>query len=137
MSQENVELIARTFELTADEDWEALERLIAPDCQVLDFDLPDTSEPFHGPDGWFAWLAQWDSAWDSWTIDEVEVRDAGGDRVVAEFRVHATGRGSGLELDRHDAIVYALRDGQIVSLEYYNEGQKAEALADLKPEKPE
>ena len=38
----------------------------------------------------------------------------------------ATGRGSGLELNRQDALVYTIRDAKVVRLDYYN--SKAQAL---------
>jgi ketosteroid isomerase-like protein len=39
--------------------------------------------------------------------------------------MHATGRGSGVELERRDAIVYTFRAGKIVRLDYYNKREQA------------
>ena len=41
------------------------------------------------------------------------------------LRVKATGRGSGVALERQDAIVYAMRDGLVARMDYYNSKQQA------------
>ena len=41
------------------------------------------------------------------------------------LHVKATGRGSGLELERQDAMVFKLRDGMTVRIDYYNSKQQA------------
>ena len=43
----------------------------------------------------------------------------------AVLRVKATGRGSGVEIERQDAIVYVVRDQLIVGIDYYNSKQQA------------
>jgi len=45
----------------------------------------------------------------------------GDDQVLALFRMVARGRGSGIEIDRLDAIAYKLRDARNVRLEYFND----------------
>ena len=47
------------------------------------------------------------------------------DQVVVVLHVKATGRGSGLELERQDAMVFKLRDGMTVRIDYYNSKQQA------------
>jgi ketosteroid isomerase-like protein len=49
-----------------------------------------------------------------------------GDRVVAILRVHAKGRGSGVDIERLDGAVWTLREGKLIRLDYY--GSKAAAL---------
>jgi ketosteroid isomerase-like protein len=51
--------------------------------------------------------------------------DAGGDKVVLLHRLAARGRDD-ISLERHDGIVYTLRDGKIVRMDYY--GSRAGAL---------
>ena len=43
------------------------------------------------------------------------------DYVIALFRMIAKGAHSGLELERHDAIIYRIRGGKIVRIEYFND----------------
>ena len=47
-------------------------------------------------------------------------------RVVAFVRQRTIGQGSGAALEREDAMVFEVRDGKIVRLDYYND--RAEAL---------
>ena len=43
----------------------------------------------------------------------------------------AKGRGSGLELDRLDALVYEFRDGKAIRLDYFNNREQGLAAAGL------
>jgi hypothetical protein len=45
----------------------------------------------------------------------------------------AKGGGSGLEVERSDAIVYRLKNGKIVRMEYFNDQSKALQAAGLSP----
>ena len=87
-----------------------------------DFDIPDAAgEIYRGPDGLLDWLAEFDRAWESWRVTGEEFRSAPDGRVIALFRLVARGRGSGIEMSRDDGIVYALSDGKISRIEYYND----------------
>ena len=55
----------------------------------------------------------------------------GGDQVIALFRMIARGEGSGLEVERLDAIVYRLKGTKIVRLEYFNDQEQALEAAGL------
>ena len=72
------------------------------------------------------WLEDWSAAWEEWSLDPEEYID-GDDRVIVVAKMHARGRGSGVEVDRQDALLYELRDGLIVRIDYFN--NKSEALA--------
>ena len=52
-----------------------------------------------------------------------------GDRVVAVLRMKARGRGSGVEIDREDSLVYEFRDGKVVRLDYFNTREQGLAAA--------
>ncbi len=95
-----------------------------PKIEIHDHELPD-SATHHGHDGFLRSIADWESAWVDYSFDLEELIDAG-DRVVVILHTTATGRTSGLKLDRRDAQVYELRDGRVVRLDYF--GTKAEAL---------
>jgi ketosteroid isomerase-like protein len=56
---------------------------------------------------------------------DVSIRPEGEDGVIALFRMIASGEHSGLELERRDAMVYRIEDGQIVYLAYYNDQEQA------------
>jgi ketosteroid isomerase-like protein len=59
-----------------------------------------------------------------------------GDCVVAVIRLKAKGQSSGIEVERQDAIVYKLRDGQIVRGDYYNKREQALEAVGLREQPP-
>jgi ketosteroid isomerase-like protein len=48
-----------------------------------------------------------------------DLRDAGGDKVIAVLREQARGKASGLEVDRQSGWVATFRDGKVLSFEIY------------------
>jgi ketosteroid isomerase-like protein len=123
MSQEGVELIQTSFVVwgeTGEPAWD----LIHEDVEVHDHDIMDASE-YRGRAGTEQWLADWDSAWAEFSMEPEEFLDAG-QRVVVILRMKATGRRSGVAIERQDAIVYELRDGMITRVDYFN--NRAQAL---------
>ena len=79
------------------------------------------------------WLFEdWASAWSEWSAETPEeFIDVDEEHVIAVFRIKATGRASGVAIERQDAIVYEVRDQQITRIDYYNSKQQAlESVAD-------
>jgi ketosteroid isomerase-like protein len=64
-------------------------------------------------------------SWESWRLEDVEVRPVVENRAIGLFLVHAKGKGSGIELSRRDALVCTLRAGKIEEITYYNDQQQA------------
>src|SRR2546423_9010052 len=54
MSQENVEIVRRSYEAYALGDIEGALAAIAPQIEIRDHDIPDASE-YHGHEGMFRW----------------------------------------------------------------------------------
>ena len=123
MSQENVEIIRRSmeyFKRTGEWLWDVID----PEIEIHDHDVPD-GDVFRGHAGWLRWERTFDSAWERVSVEPEEYIDAGGDKVVQLHRLAAQGRG-GISLERQDGVVYTLRDGKIVRMDYY--GSRVEAL---------
>jgi ketosteroid isomerase-like protein len=122
MSQENVEIVRRGFEsyfATGELPWDVFDEEI----EIYDHDTPDQGV-YHGHAGYARWLEDWGAAWAEWAIEIDEFIDSG-DSVAAFISMRTTGRGSGVQVKRRDALVYALRDGKIVRGDYYNDRQEA------------
>jgi ketosteroid isomerase-like protein len=121
MSQANVELVRKALEHfgTSEPDWDALHEEIV----VRDRDIMDASE-YRGHAGVRRWGEDWGAAWAEWSAEPEEFIEAD-DVVIAVFRVRATGRGSGVKVERQDAMVLEVRDRKIVSVDYYNNRQRA------------
>ena len=128
MSQENVELVRRVLGhlvATGELLWDTAD----PDVEIHDHDTPDQGE-YRGHDGLARWLEEWGAAWAEWRIELDEFIDAG-DCVAIFIRMKAVGRGSGIEVDRPDALVYRISDGLIARIDYFNDRDEALEFAGL------
>jgi ketosteroid isomerase-like protein len=130
MSEANVEIVRRGMEHfaeTGEPPWYA----IHTEVEVRDHDTMDQGE-YRGHAGYRRWLEDWAAAWSEFSMDPEEFIDVG-ERVVVVFLMKATGVSSGVEVERQDAMVFTLRDGTVVRLDYYNnrtEAFKAVGLAE-------
>lgn len=123
MSQANVEAVQEAyadFAVTGEPRWDRLHEEI----EAHDHDVMDAGE-YRGHAGFRRWIEDWSSAWAEFSMDPEEFLDVG-DLVVMVFRMRATGRTSGVAVERVDAIVFDVRDSKIVRADYYN--NRAEAL---------
>jgi ketosteroid isomerase-like protein len=128
MSQENVEVMHRWVEATSGGDYEAAFAEVDPDVEIDDTDIPEST----GADSFYKWLGRWDASCESWRIEGLKLLPSGDDKVLALFRMIVTGRESGIELGRDDAILAEFRDGKIVRVGYYNDQQQALEAAGLR-----
>jgi ketosteroid isomerase-like protein len=122
MSQENVEMVQSALERFAasgEPPWDLLHN----DVEVHDHDIVDAGE-YRGHAAFGRWLEDWAAAWSEYSMEPEDFLDAG-DRVVACILQKTTGHGSGVALERHDAMVFEVRDAKIVRVDYYNNRQQA------------
>jgi ketosteroid isomerase-like protein len=124
MSQENVKIVQEGFAhflATGEPAWETVHE----EVEIYDHDLTLDADEYHGHEGYRRWLENWATVFSEYSIEAEERIDAG-DRVVVFLRMTSTGRGSGVTLDRQDAVVVEMRDRKAVRVDYYN--NRAEAL---------
>lgn len=117
MSSENVDVMRRIVEAAGRKDYQAVLADLDPEVEIDDSDIPEST----GGDSFLEWLARWDQAWESWRLEDLEVRAVGEDQAIALFQMIAKGRGSGVELTRPDPLVASFRGGKAVKLGYYND----------------
>jgi ketosteroid isomerase-like protein len=124
MSEQNLELIRRGVEhfmATGEPAWDALDEQV----EARDHDIMDGRE-YHGHAGVRRWLFDdWASAWAEFSLEPQEYIDVDDERVIAVFQMKATGRASGVAIERQDAMVWAVRSGLVVRIDYYNSKQQA------------
>jgi ketosteroid isomerase-like protein len=124
MSEQNVELVRRGFEhfvATGEPAWDTLHEHI----EVRDHDIMDGRE-YHGHADVRRWLFEdWASAWSEYSAEPEEYIDIDDEHVIAVFRIKATGRASGVAIERQDAMLYEIRDQQAMRIDYYNSKQQA------------
>ena len=128
MSEENVETTHRFTEALVRGDYEAAAAELDPNVEIDDTDIPEST----GADSFYAWLARWDESWESWRIEDLEIRPVGDDRTISLFKMIVRGKGSGIELARNDAALAEFRDGKIVRIGYYNDQAQALEAAGLR-----
>ena len=129
MSEQNVELVRRGFEhflATGEPAWDTLHEHV----EVRDHDIMDGRE-YRGHADVRRWMFEdWASAWSEYSAEPQEYIDVDAERVIAVLRIKATGRASGVAIERQDAMVYVVRDQQVTRVDYYNSKQQAlEAVA--------
>ena len=122
MSQENIE-VARRFHDHFDRTGEPLWDVVDREIDVYDYDIPD-SGTYHGLAGYTNWLTNWGETFESYTMELERLVDAG-DQVVSLIVMRATGRASGVSVERKDAIVSTVQDGKITRIDYYNDQAQA------------
>src|SRR6266480_2348367 len=129
MSQENADVVRRFIEALPraqrSGDWQPVLAELALDVEIDDLDISLDSEHYRGHDGVRKWIGVWMESWESWGLEDVEVRPVGEDRAIGLFLVRAKGKGSGIELSRRDALIATLRTGKIEKGTYYNDQQEA------------
>jgi ketosteroid isomerase-like protein len=128
MSQENVETSHRFAKAIARGDSEAVAAELAPKVEIDDTDIPEST----GTDSFHTWMARWNESWESWRLEDLEIRAVGEDRTISLFKMIVRGKGSGIELTRDDAMLAEFQDGKIVRIGYYNDQAQALEAAGLR-----
>jgi len=126
-AESNMEIARRFTETMTRGDYEAAAAMVAPNFTIDDTDIPEST----GADSFQEWIGRWDAAFESWRIEDLEVRSIGEDRTLSLFRIYARGTGSGVELARDDAAIAEFRDGKVVRIAYYNDQAQALEAAGL------
>ena len=125
MSQENVEIVTRSFEAFQ-------EGMRRGDLAVW-FDSEDLADDFEwvippevvglgtyrGREGFLEFMRAWTEDYENWSIDLERVIDAGEDRVVGVFHHRAIGKASGVPIELVQGIVWELADGRVVRMRNY------------------
>jgi ketosteroid isomerase-like protein len=124
MSQENVEIVRRSFKAFNRGDLNAVLKDTAPDFEL---DFSRAVGPVHGVfrlDQMERFLSEGTESWESVRIEADELIDAG-EHVVGTLAGSMRGR-DGIEVTSLTTWVWTFRDGKAMRLCYYQD--KAEAL---------
>jgi ketosteroid isomerase-like protein len=114
MSEQNVEIIRRANAAFNRRDRNAAFADFHPDIEWRDLEhAADAPECIHGRSALLALWDGWEEVFDDFTAEVEEYIDAG-ESVVAVTRWRATGKGSNLVVETHQADVYEFADGSIV-----------------------
>ena len=131
MSDENVEIVRRSFDAIASGDLNALLRLYDPAVRFLP--LTGTrveSGGYRGHQGVRDYFAEVDEIWDELRPHADQVQTVG-DQVVVVGGCAVRGRGSGVVTDSPLAWVITIRDGKITSHRGFRTADEALEAAEL------
>jgi ketosteroid isomerase-like protein len=123
MSEENVELVRQEIELF--NQGKPASEAIDVDVDVIPPEGWPEGMPVKGREGWDRQLDRLRDSWEDARAEVDDIRVAGPGQVVARFRYVTTGKDSGIEFDMPMGGVYAIEDGRIVRMQFFNDPKDA------------
>ena len=94
--------------------------------------LPDWPETgVRGAEAAWNYYLEIFDAFESFPIDDPEVLDAGGDKVLLHYRLELSGAGSGAEVEFDNWGVFTVRHGKVLRAEWFAERTAAIEAAGL------
>jgi len=127
MSHDNVEIVKRANQLSLGGGLDAIEHYLDPEIE-WETRWPGLPPVYHGRDGVKAWAAR---VVEPMQVEMllVEARALDEQRVLAVFRLHGQGRGSGVPTEMDVFDVYSLRSGMIFRRQtFYTEEEALKAV---------
>jgi ketosteroid isomerase-like protein len=113
-------------------DAEALAALCAPDFRLDMSDRVFNPEVYSGHDGIRRFVAEVHEVWETFTWEPTDVKEAR-DVVLALVHSVGRGRGSGLEIDRHSAMLWVIPEETLIALTFYRDPSAAQKAAGVDP----
>ena len=123
MSQENVEIVRRSFEAFNTRDVDALVSLSAEDCEWVPLRAQLEGMVYRGHEGVRQFVSDMDEDWESFRIDPLEFH-ARRDRVAVLGQVLALGH-SGVQIDSIAGFVFELDQGRIRRITSHSDPERA------------
>jgi uncharacterized protein len=139
MSQENVEIVRRRYELWDSRQWSAIPELFDPDVEIDLSRNVFNPDVYHGHAGVERYVSAVEEVWDEFHVVPSEFFD-GGDNVVTAVTLHGRGKGSGVNVKTELFNVWTLRDSKIAHVvggyRDRSEALKAAGLSDQPQPQP-
>ncbi|HEX3511431.1 MAG TPA: nuclear transport factor 2 family protein [Solirubrobacteraceae bacterium] len=118
MSRENVAIVQRSIDAVNRRDADAYAELIAPEFELFPAMTGFAGASFRGPEGLGRYFEELRESWEEFQVEAEEFRDLGG-TVLVLMRLDARGRGSGVPVVGHQALICELRAGKLLSVRSY------------------
>jgi ketosteroid isomerase-like protein len=125
MSQENIDLVRRSYELWAARDLDGLLELTDPDVEIHSLLTEAETTSYRGHQGVREWFEALLGVFPDWN-GKIEGIRATGDAVVMEVQVDARAVGSGAPVDQTTWQAARIRAGKLVFVGWFR--TRAEAL---------
>ena len=126
----NAEIVRSIVDAANEGDFEATERWIADEGELVPLRAQLEGTTYRGPGGLRRFWADLDADWEDLQVPIDELRESG-DKVVVIGRLTARGRVSGIDLDVRIGTVWEVRDGKVVRMESFSDPDEALGAAGL------
>jgi|SRR5918994_335449 ketosteroid isomerase-like protein len=131
MSQENVETMRQSLDAFDRRDRDAWLVLRDPDSEVAPIDSWPESDEVRGREAAWDFYVKVTDAFERRPLGEVEVVDAGTDKVLVHQRNEVRGRSSGAEVELNYWLVATFRQGKILRDQWFADRSEALEAAGL------
>ena len=126
----STDIVQRAHDALNRGDAEGLAALCAPDFRLDMSDRVFNPEVYSGHDGIRRFMAEVHEVWETFTWEPTDVKETD-DVVLALVHSVGHGRGSGLDIDRHSAMLWRLSGETLIELTFYRDPSAARWAADL------
>jgi ketosteroid isomerase-like protein len=130
MSQENVEIAARWYEVATSKTalLGGMPRTMAFCHPDVEWSAPEDGTTYRGHEGVRQRLEEWLESFDDYRYEVQRIVDCGGDQVLVEATEAGRGARSGAEVRSTNYELLTIQEGLIVRIrEFYDEGNALEA----------
>ena len=130
MSQENVEIATRWYELATSKQQmlAAMPRTMALCHPEVEWTVPEDGTTYRGREGVGQRLKEWLESFDDYRYEVRRIIDCGGDEVLVEATEVGRGAASGAEVRTTNYELLTIRDGMILRIrEFYDTRAALEA----------
>jgi ketosteroid isomerase-like protein len=124
VSQEDLDVVRRAYEVFNTRDLDAITELGHPDVEWRPYLSELGGEPLHGVAAVRNYIEGLAAEWEQFQVEPEEFRDVG-DAVLVFVRALGRGKESGVETEIHAVHVVTLRDGKIWRLRSYRDPREA------------
>ena len=131
MSEENVEVVRRTYEAFNRGGLDAVTDLAHPDIEFVPPPIWPDSPTLRGIDAIQEMARQWIETFDDFQIAPERFIEAGQDQVLVFVRDRGRVKGSGAEIDNRFIHVWTIREGKIAKWESFTDEAAALEAAGL------
>jgi ketosteroid isomerase-like protein len=128
MSEENVEIVRKAFDALNARDRDRALTLMDPE---IEYHSPFEQRTYRGLDEMLQWREDMAAVMEDFHIEDARFLDAGGDRVVALYRLVVRGAGSGVPVSQDVGALWQLRNGKLLKGEVYLDQREALEAARL------